>query len=257
MPGAQGRASREPGLQGEGPGRERERGGHLRGWQPLEIAWPKAGAPRPRPPDQCRQHLRPQEFRGHGATCESPSCAAGPGTPTPKPSVLCFQLLLCPPEAGAPPPPVPYSRQPPAVQVSFLEGQEGKHPAGSIPPLSRRQTASSSSGPALGWTARNKPRRRRLFSHGGWAAASHLLPGGRCLVGCWRWAKLSVPEAFRKVSPVSGGRDSRKPTHSRLCQTQPQAAAPPDKETRSWEDGEQNWRLLAPAKPGLLEQSPA
>ena len=141
MPGAQGRASREPGLQGEGPGRERERGGHLRGWQPLEIAWPKAGAPRPRPPDQCRQHLRPQEFRGHGATCESPSCAAGPGTPTPKPSVLCFQLLLCPPEAGAPPPPVPYSRQPPAVQVSFLEGQEGKHPAGSIPPLSRRQTA--------------------------------------------------------------------------------------------------------------------
>ena len=76
-------------------------------------------------------------------------------------------------------------------------------------------------------------------------------------MGCWRWAKLSVPEAFRKVSPVSGGRDSRKPTHSRLCQTQPQAAAPPDKETRSWEDGEQNWRLLAPAKPGLLEQSPA
>lgn len=39
------------------------------------------------------------------------------------------------------PRPVPYSRQPPAIQVSFLEGQEGKHPAGSIPLLSRRQTA--------------------------------------------------------------------------------------------------------------------
>lgn len=154
---------------------------------------------------------------------------------TPKPSVLCFQLLLCPLGVGAPPPPVPYSRQPPAEQVSFLEGQEGKHPAGSSPLLSCRQTALPA---ARGRPWGGQRGRRRLFSHGGWAAASHLLPGGRCLVGCWRWAKLSVPEAFQKVSPVSGGRDSRKPTPQPVLSRASPGGSPPDKETRSREDGQ-------------------
>ena len=128
---------------------------------------------------------------------------------------------------------------PASSRPSEFSGRAGRETPSRQHPTAVTQAdcASSSSGPALGWTARNKPRRRRLFSHGGWAAASHLLPGGRCLVGCWRWAKLSVPEAFRKVSPVSGGRDSRKPTHSRLCQTQPRRQPPPrqgDKELGRW-----------------------
>ena len=161
---------------------------------------------------------------------------------------------------GLPPDPPPRPLLSPASShPSEFSGRAGRETPSRQHPTAVTQAdcASSSSGPALGWTARNKPRRRRLFSHGGWAAASHLLPGGWCLVGCWRWAKLSVPEAFRKVSPVSRGRDSRKPTPQPALSDPAQAAAPLDKETRSWEDGGQNWRLLAPAKPGLLEQSPA
>lgn len=57
-------------------------------------------------------------------------------------------------------------------------------------------------------------------------------------MGCWRWAKLSVPEAFQKVSPVSGGRDSRKPTPQPALSRASPGGSPPDKETRSREDGQ-------------------
>lgn len=157
---------------------------------------------------------------------------------------------------------------PASSRPSEFSGRAGRETPSRQHPTAVTQAdcASSSSGPALGWTARNKPRRRRLFSHGGWAAASHLLPGGRCLVGCWRWAKLSVPEAFRKVSPVSGGRDSRKPTHSRLCQTQPRRQPPQTRrqgagkmESRTggcWLPPSQaSWSKALPSRPGQA-QSP-
>lgn len=140
----------------------------------------KQELPTPQPP---RAVLSASEAAGVPRTrLESPHLVQQ--APTPKPSVLCFQLLLCPLGVGAPPAPVPYSRQPPAEQVSFLEGQEGKHPAGSSPLLSCRQTALPAARAGPGWTAREKEaiQPRRL---GGCVPPSprRAVPGGVLALG--------------------------------------------------------------------------
>ena len=66
----------------------------------------KQELPTPQPP---RAVLSASEAAGVPRTrLESPHLVQQ--APTPKPSVLCFQLLLCPLGVGAPPAPVPYSR---------------------------------------------------------------------------------------------------------------------------------------------------
>lgn len=127
---------------------------------------------------------------------------------------------------GAPPPRLPYSCQPPAVQVSFLEGQEGEHPAGSIPLLSRKQTAL----PA----ARGLPwgRQRGISRGGGYSAteAGRLRPTFSQAGSAWWGVGAGRSCLFlrhSKRSPLCPvGRDSRKPTPQPAVSDPAQAAAP-------------------------------
>lgn len=68
-----------------------------------------------------------------------------------------------------------------------------------LPPPSRTLTAAPSFPGAELWQLGASPgmdtEGSASAATGGWVAASHLLPGGRCLMGCWRWVK-AVRETF-------------------------------------------------------------